>query len=291
MSESKQEQSELLQQIKELNKQCADLKTAVTEIKNQYIDAEKRHIDQINNVMALNQANIAEVRKLSFDLIHCFGELNFANLLHDTIVQSPWLKDKTFSLFSWAANYSFIYTLYRILDKINPTNILEMGIGQTTRLTSQYIAHKNPKAHLTVCEHDPKWIEFYKPDLPENKNIDIKKFDLEYFMYENKENDKYAGLAEYVGKQKFDLVIIDGPFGFNRNLPRTNILDLITNDNLADDFIIIFNDAERAGEQATIVHAESLLRNKNIDFISYARQGLKRQHIIASSSHGFANFL
>ncbi|MBR1825930.1 MAG: hypothetical protein IJ770_05020 [Alphaproteobacteria bacterium] len=220
-----------------------------------------------------------------------FNELNFADLLHDTTIQSPWLRDKSFSLFGWAANYSFIYTLCRILDKVRPTDILEMGLGQTTRLTSQYIAYNRNDAHLTVCEHNADWIDIYKKDLPNTDNIDLHHFNLEYFEYEGQQNDKYAGLLEYIGKQKFDLIIVDGPVGGGKNLPRSNILDLIRNNNLADDFIIIFDDAERNGEKTTISFTHNLLTEKAVNFMTYERNGLKRQHIITSISRDFTRYL
>ncbi|MBR6356335.1 MAG: hypothetical protein IKR92_05725 [Alphaproteobacteria bacterium] len=280
MSESKQQKSELTRQINLLNQQYSDLKQAVSEIKM-----------QLNNIMLQNQGNTTGINILRANTQNFYNELWFANLLHDTIIQSPWLKDKTFSLFGGAANYSFIYSLYRILDKVNPTNILEMGLGQTTRLTSQYIAYKNPAAHLTVCEHNLEWIDIYTPELPDADNIDIKHFDLEYFMQDGKQNDKYSGLSEYVKQQKYDLIIIDGPIGYGKNLPRTNIFDLINNNNLADDFILIFDDAERAGEQATIAYTETLLHNKGVNFASFARYGSKKQYFITSQSRSFIHFL
>ena len=220
-----------------------------------------------------------------------YQELNFADLFHDTIEQSPWLKNKSFSLFGWAANYSFIYTLYRILDKVNPRNILEMGLGQTTRLTSQYIAHKQPSAHLNVCEHNQDWINIYKEELPASDNIRINHLDLEYFDYEGKKNDKYKDMNKLANNQKFDLIIIDGPVGGGKNLPRSNILDLIKNGCIAEDFIIIFDDAERGGEKTTISKAKELLTAQKIDFFSFERSGIKRQHIITSQSRSFVQYL
>ncbi len=220
-----------------------------------------------------------------------YQELNFADLFHDTIEQSSWLKNKSFSLFGWAANYSFIYILYRILDKVNPCNILEMGLGQTTRLTSQYVAHKQPSAHLNVCEHNQDWINIYKEELPASDNIRINHFDLEYFDYDGKKNDKYKDMYKLANNQKFDLIIVDGPVGGGKNLPRSNILDLIKNDCIAEDFIIIFDDAERGGEKTTISKAKELLNAKNIEFFSFERNGIKRQHIITSQSREFVQYL
>ena len=218
-------------------------------------------------------------------------ELNYAHLLHDGMKESSWVKNQTFDLHNWAANYSFIYLLFCILDKIEPQNILEFGLGQTTKLTTQYIAYKNPEAYLNVCEHSLDWIQIYQPQLLKLEHIRINHLDLEYFEYRRKRNDKYAGLLELVKDQKFDLIIVDGPVGGGKNLPRSNVVDLIGHGNLSEDFVIIFDDAERAGEKNTIKKAQAALRKKSIAFQTFERFGIKRQAYIVSMSRAFAAFL
>ncbi len=218
-------------------------------------------------------------------------ELNYAHLLHDGMRESSWVKNQTFDLHNWAANYSFIYLLFRILDKIEPQNILEFGLGQTTKLTTQYIAYKNPEAYLNVCEHSRDWIKIYQQELPEHEHIHINHLDLEYFEYRCKRNDKYAGLLELVEDQKFDLIIVDGPVGGGKNLPRSNVVDLIDNGNLAEDFVIIFDDAERVGEKNTIRKVQEALRKKAIALQTFERFGIKRQAYIVSMNRAFASFL
>ena len=218
-------------------------------------------------------------------------ELNYAHLLHDGMRESSWVKNQTFDLHNWAANYSFIYLLFRILDKMGPRNILEFGLGQTTKLTTQYIAHKNPEAYLNVCEHNVDWIKIYQPELPKHEHIRIHHLELEYFEYRRKRNDKYAGLLELVGDQKFDLIIVDGPVGGGKNLPRSNVVDLIGHGNLSEDFVIIFDDAERVGEKNTIRKAHEALRKKSIAFQTFERFGIKRQAYIVSVSRSFVAYL
>ena len=220
-----------------------------------------------------------------------FNELYYANLLHDSIKDSAWLKDQRFSLYGWAANYSFIYLLFRILDKTNPKNILEFGLGQTTKVTSQYVAHKNLSALLNVCEHSQEWIDIYKTELLQNERIKINHLELDCFEYEGQENDKYKDLLSLVQNQKFDLIIIDGPIGGGKNFPRSNIVDLVKNHNLADDFVIIFDDAERAGEQFTITKTKEELNNQNIEFAEFERMALKTQHVLTSKSKSFIQYL
>lgn len=222
---------------------------------------------------------------------HKSDELYYANLLHDSIKGSPWLKKQDFSLFGWAANYSFIYLLFRILDKTSPMSILEFGLGQTTRVTSQYVTNKNSLANLIVCEDNKDWIDIYSPELLKSDNIKINHCELEFFDYENERNDKYANLQEITHNQKFNLIIIDGPTGGGKNFPRSNINDLIKKQHLMNDFIIIFDDAERPGEQLTILKTKEALKEKNVEFIEFKRTGLKTQHVIASISKSFVQYL
>ena len=219
-----------------------------------------------------------------------YCELNFADLLHDSTKHSPWLKDRSFALYLGAANYSFIYTLFRILDKVSPQHILEMGLGQTTRLTSQYIAYKNPSATLDVCEHNQDWIDIYTPELPKSANIKVHHLDLEYFDYDGKPNDKYKNISGVCGGTKYNLIIVDGPVGGGKNFPRSNVVDLIPH-NLAEDFIIIFDDAERPGEQNTINKTLETLTSHGIQYKFSHRQASKKQFIITSKSWAFISLL
>ena len=213
-------------------------------------------------------------------------EIYYSTLLHDSSFDSNWLKNKSFSLRGWAANYSFIYLLFRILDKTNPQNIIEMGLGQTTKVTSQYIAYKNPLSSLIVCEHNQDWINHYRLELPQSDKIKIQLMDLDYFEFEGQENNKYKDLESFIQNKKFDL-----PTGGGKNFPRSNIIDLVMGHHLADDFIIIFDDAERKGEQLTIEKTKEELERQNIEFIEFSRKALKTQYIITSKSKSFIQYL
>lgn len=254
-----------------------------------------KELNKIYRHLLRDDKKIAQMQS-DFDNIYkkiecCYKELNFADLLHDTIINSVWLKDKSFSLHGWAANYSFIYMLYRILDNAHPQHILEMGMGQTSRLTSQYIANANQTATLDIIENDAKWISVYQPQLPTNERIKIHQCDLEFFTYNKVECRKYKDLDKIICDQKYDLIIIDGPWGATQNLPRSNILDIIKHHNLAEDFIIIFDDTEREGEQNTSAQAIKLLREQNVEHKIFQRNGIKTQTYITSLSKFFIQYL
>ena len=85
-------------------------------------------------------------------------EINYAQIFNDTLKESIWLTKKNFSLNRAASNYSFMYTLYRILDEVQPKNILEMGLGQTSKMTTQYAKYYKD-SHLLIVEGDQLWID------------------------------------------------------------------------------------------------------------------------------------
>ena len=126
-------------------------------------------------------------------------------------------------------------------------------------------------------------------ELPVSENINIIKRDLETFTLNNTKNDKYHNLQEVTKDTKYDLIIIDGPFGFNRTYPRTNILDLIPQ-NLAQDFVIILDDAERDGEQNTAKLIFEKLDENNIKYSKFYQHASKSQLIITSDKYKFISF-
>ena len=214
----------------------------------------------------------------------------FKGMIFNNLIQNKdWVKNKDFIPTKGAATYSFLYILLLILDKIQPQNILEFGLGQTTKLTAQYAKFKNPNCNLQTIDHDENWINIMKEELPEAENINIIKRDLESFDLNNSANDKYYNLQEITENVQYDLIIIDGPFGFNRTYPRTNILDLIPQ-NLANDFIIILDDAERIGEKNTAKLIFEKLDSNNIKYGKFYQEASKTQLIIYSEKYQFLKF-
>jgi len=209
-------------------------------------------------------------------------ELLFANRFHDTIRGSVWFPaDVPFSFSKGSCNYSFAYILYRILNDTHPLDILEFGLGQSSKLTSLYTLNKNKNAHLDIVEHDRDWIEAFSGNITLNDRIKIHNLELEMFEFQNRMNDKYAALEKVTGEKKYDLIIIDGPVGAQKNFPRSNILDLIPS-NLAESFVIILDDAERPGEQRLLDEVFKKLNDASVDFSHTIIHSIKNQAVIVS---------
>lgn len=206
-------------------------------------------------------------------------ELLYANYFHDCINNSTWLQDKSFCPTKGAANYSFLFLLYNALEYSNPINILEFGLGQTSKITTQYINNKNQQGKLTIVESDLEWIEFFKKNLSITENITIKQTNTERT---NNNSLKYQN--SYITDNKYDFIIIDGPVGINQTTPRSNILELIPN-NLSKNFVIILDDYERKGEQNTANLLFQKLRKNKINFTYSEQFGMKKQLLITSLNY------
>lgn len=250
--------------------------------KKQFRD-QQAQFDNLKKITLEQNENLNQIKLLE-------RENFYANVLRDCTYNSNWLIDKAFTLTGGAANYSLIFTLFKILEDIEPSNILEFGLGQTSKVTTQYVINKNPQADLTIIEHDQDWINIFSKKLALNEKIRICQKDLINAVINDTEIDKYAPLDDIIGNKKFNLIIIDGPFGYDRIYPRTNILDLIPN-NLADNYIIVLDDVERTGEQNTAKLIFEKLEQNNIEYIKSYKQGLKRQLLITSPNYKFIHWI
>ena len=226
-----------------------------------------------------------------FDLEQKIEFMNMDNLnaqiFNNLINNSTWVKRKDFIPIKWAANYSLLCILYIILDYFNPKNILELGMGQTTKLTSQYAQNKNKEALVQIIEHDEEWIKYFSSQFENSENVKTYKKDLETFTIYNSQNDRYSDLQDVIINNKYNLIIVDGPIGANKQYPRTNVVDLIPN-NLAEDFIIILDDVNREGEKNTADLIFTTLEKNNIKYYTGYRNATKQQLIITSESCKFA---
>lgn len=105
--------------------------------------------------------NVAQLPKPDISTIFV-PEIHWSQIYHDAIIGSEWLLDKSVSPGGprgWAVGYNFLYALYCILDEMHPKHILEIGLGQSTKLTGQYARYFGA-AH-EVVEHDQEWVDFF----------------------------------------------------------------------------------------------------------------------------------
>ena len=83
---------------------------------------------------------VERARSQAADSARHASEAVWAQIFNNTISESLWLKDKTFSPGRWAVGYPYLYVMYRVLNETRPKRILELGLGQSTRMIAQYAA-------------------------------------------------------------------------------------------------------------------------------------------------------
>ena len=131
-----------------------------------YAETERLHsqIAQLAQVVKeledRNRSEILVLWKLLSAVEKSAGEAVWANVFHDATVGSDWLTDKAFWQGRASLGYQAMYVVYRILNEIRPKRILELGLGQSTKLISQYVWANADVLH-TVVENNEAWIRFF----------------------------------------------------------------------------------------------------------------------------------
>ena len=249
-----------------------------------------KHAFGLFNIPCQNIKNVSGLKDKSLSSKLLIQEIMYANYFHDSIKDSAWLKKQNFTATKGAANYSLLFTLFSILDNTNIDNILEMGLGQSTKITTQYVNNKNNFAKLTIVEHDKKWIDVFSHKLDLCNNIKFLNPQLVNIDLHGVKVTKYKNLTNELGIEKYDMIIIDGPIGGHQKYPRTNVLELIPQ-NLAKDFVIVLDDYDRQGEQNTAQLLFEALDKSLTNYKISTQFGSKKQLIITSTGYEFLHWL
>ena len=215
------------------------------------------------------------------------AESVWAEVFNNTISGSAWLKDQAFSPGRWALGYQALYVLYRILDNVKPKRILELGLGQSTNMITQYAMTDNAVKHFVV-EHDPEWIRFYKKEYPLAAQTEVVHLDKTFIPYKEAEAVRvFANFADAFAGKKFDLIVIDAPLGGDmKKYARIDILGLLP-DCLCEDFAILVDDTQRPGEANTIKEIVACLDAAGVDYAKGNYSGEKSCAVICSQNNAF----
>lgn len=208
-------------------------------------------------------------------------------IFNNTISDSEWLKYKSFSPGEWAADYGLLYTLYRVLNGMKPKNILEFGLGQSSKMLHQYRIFYN--TNVLTCEHDENWIDFFMKEKIGQYDLNIKKMELETISYKGYETLTYKNCVQELGGAKFDLIIVDGPFG-RPHYSRPQIIEVIKN-NLSESFCIVIDDTHRSGESETAIEVQTVMESMGKKYISHTYSSSKKHTLICSEDLYFLTSL
>lgn len=250
--------------------------------REKYLNNSKKY-NLFNTKIAKVNSNIRNFNSITQIEISYIHECYWANIFRDTIQNSEWLLNKSFSPGRAALSYVSLYILYRILNDIKPSNILECGLGQSSRMTIQYTDFY--KKNLIIFEDNKDWLNFFNLQFPTAKQY-TKIYELDYINIDSIEKSRvYKGYENDIKNKTFDFIIVDGPIGSKR-FSRAQLLDFL---NYIDpkNFIILLDDYNRIGEQDTIEEAKKILKLKNIEFFAESYSSDKSIAILCSPNYKF----
>jgi hypothetical protein len=210
-------------------------------------------------------------------------ELEWAHIFHDSIRGNKNSEQVRIHPGRWAANYSFLYILVRVLNDVRPSKILEFGLGESSKLISTYAEENKDLKKYDIIEHDNYWVSSFKSRFRMTEKARLEIFQLatkkinscDVLVYDKLYHKKYV---------EYDLYIVDGPFGSDK-YSRIEIYEIFKLKKKEDDFIIIFDDYNRDGEKQTIELLMEYFRNNKIDFYCARFNGVKSQLVITSSRY------
>ena len=242
--------------------------------------------DRVRSVVRkfLPMEDVVETRRISRELL-------WADVFNSTIASSAWLANRSFSPGRWAVGYAYLYVLYRILDELKPQRILDLGLGQSSRLIAQYAAG-NPSVEHVIVEASDEWIDFFRRGvvLPDNSRIVRLDYAFEPFREENRVR-VYEGFAEKLGKKAFDLVSVDGPLSADMmRYARIDLLKILPQ-GLARDFAVLFDDVHLRQNDVVATACEEALTVAGVACGSVTYQGEKDFRVITSDSWKFLRTL
>ena len=246
-------------------------------------------------------ASISVFKQLIKQIAGNSEELVWAQVFHDACNGCEWLMPETLSLSPgrWAVGYNYLYPLFRILDEFRPKNILELGLGQSSKVIARYAESKiaGSGCSYTIIEHDKQWSDFFQQRTPLPPCASIKNIALEthvfddgktsclVYQYEEKE---FSSLIKTGGR--YDLISIDAPFGSDTLSPYVySRIDIITHipSCLAKHFVVIIDDYNRKGEKYTADLIMRKLKEYGIRYFSGEYWGIKGTIVIVSEDLRF----
>lgn len=263
--------SALKQKIETTNEQIKHLELEIASIKNSTPE-----ITGIKN----NTLEIATIK-------NTVKETLWAQIFNSTIAQSSWLEKTDFSPGRWAVGYNYLYVMYRLLNGTKPHSILELGLGQSTKMISQYADHTDGVTHHVV-EQDQEWIGFFNQEFRLSRKTQVVCLPTrEISFLEDDRTLVYDGFQKKFEGLKFDFISIDGP-GHSRSTlyRRVDLLEIIP-DCLGERFVMLFDDTNQATCKKSLQLIEEKLHESGIPFCKGVYAGEKEIILLCDPSQQF----
>lgn len=176
----------------------------------------------------------------------------------------------------WAMGMPMLFVLNELMTKYKGLGILEFGSGQSTKFIA---AHNDGGGRViskhVVYEHDASFASEFQ-----NDGVDIRITP----VVSTRLNSKYVIKGEW--PEKINVILVDGPFGASV-YSRTNILEFVSQVELAEDWVIIIDDVHRPGERMTERRLIQVLRSRNFNPIRKRYEGEKIVSVITEKGSKF----
>ena len=239
--------------------------------------------ERIKRLEILSEKRVREDTRARNELKRKIQELEWSVVFRDSIKNS-WLQYVGLSLGRWAIGYPFAYILFRTLEAQKPLNILELGLGESTKIILSYKKQSQYPVKHNVVEASQEWINFFQRS---NADLvgDTELVHLEYqfskfrdFQYVRVFND----FEEKFKNNKYDLICIDAPLGGDmKEICRVDILSIIPQ-SLNTTFVILLDDFNRQTEKKLAELIFQKLDKNHIAYVFGTYDGEKSTLLIAS---------
>lgn len=213
-------------------------------------------------------------------------ELEWSNIFHDTIADKPWLTTLSISPGRWAANYSLLYILTRILNDYKPKTIIEFGLGESSKVIDLFIKNIITDGKHLILEHDKNWTSHFKSRYQFQAHNQIIELELNKHSVKGFSTNSYNDIRAVI-ENDADLYLVDGPLGSDR-YSRYDIFLLAEKFTNASEFIIIIDDYNRAGEKDTVFDLLQLFKEKQLKVYTGEYKGNKSQILIATEMYKYS---
>jgi hypothetical protein len=190
-----------------------------------------------------------------------------------------------------AASPSLQLLLAKVLSLCQPTSILELGSGQSTKILSHY-ARQHPEVHILTIEEDARFHALLSETLQPPTNHAYRTsplVPLEVSIGAEQVSTKWYRDHQLIAGQRFDLILIDGPThgGIGTEFVRYSRSGVLTvlPDILAERFAIIVDDTDNYGHFQTARAIREHLRDRRVTV--FERHGVKSQSVLCSPDWAF----
>jgi len=216
-------------------------------------------------------------------------EILWSQIYRDTIRDREWLEKLSVSPGRAAANYSFLFLIVRILSDFKPKSILEIGLGQSSKVVSAFLFNELANSRHVVVEGSQDWIDYFV-----KANPDLGRSEIVFLPHETKQEGRhqyvgYQGI-ENLSRNKYDLYLVDGPTGGGA-LSRFDLMVLLQERSKEDDFVIVVDNYERKGERRMVELVLKDLRRRGFKISTAVYSGSNDQFVIATTKFQYATSL